>query len=679
MKNAAIGRDSSRDLTLVEGMMSIFAVLVNRTRQLRLALPILAFAFPVGIRADLNQTNVLMAGNTIDLETGVAGTSGGDIQWTSSGITPQGNATALHIYSNWPLAQFDTISIILVSGLPGYSKATIPPDQLKVGDVLGVHTNGAHWTKVIVTATTSASLTIRFTTFGVSPGPGSGNPGPPTITAIVNNSSAIPAGLPNSGIAPSSIFAIIGSGLADAGLPVLQDATVGLPLSLNGASISVTIGGVTTHPAIYYTSPNQIAAVLPASTPKGIGMLTVTYRGVASNTANILVVPAALGINTYYTNSGVATDAVTGALLTYTNAGTPGQNIVLWTTGLGADSADSDSSYTSTPHAVNTPLQIYIGGIPATILYQGSAGYPGVNQINVTIPVSAPSGCWISLAAVAGGLLSNTATLPINNGGGACFDPVSGLNGNQIAPPSQQTLRTGLVSLIQATSSKDVVSTSANAAFESYTGVFGPINSVSPGGCIVQDLTTTPGFGAITGLDPGTIKLNGPGGIALTLANQLGIKGAFSSALPAGAILQSGGSFTFTGSGGTDVGSFTSVLTFSDPLLSWTNPNVATTVDRSQGFTVTWTGGNPGSYVVVSGTSTTARMGANSPVTAGFTCIGNVGDGQLTVPAHILSAIPPGTGGVLVQNDFYLPFQASGLDIGVAQGEIGISRSATFK
>jgi hypothetical protein len=52
--------------------------------------------------------------NTINLDTSVVGTSGGDIQWTASGTTPQGNATALQIYSGWPLAQFDTISIILV-------------------------------------------------------------------------------------------------------------------------------------------------------------------------------------------------------------------------------------------------------------------------------------------------------------------------------------------------------------------------------------------------------------------------------------------------------------------------------------------------------------------------------------------------------------------------------------
>ena len=106
--------------------------------------------------------------------------------------------------------------------------------------------------------------------------------------------------------------------------------------------------------------------------------------------------------------------------LTYTNSGTPGQTIVLWTTGLGTNAGpDSDTVFASTPHAVNTPLQIYIGGAAATVLYQGSAGYPGVNQVNLVIPASVPDGCWISLAAVAGGVVSNIATLPINRGGGA--------------------------------------------------------------------------------------------------------------------------------------------------------------------------------------------------------------------------------------------------------------------
>ena len=120
--------------------------------------------------------------------------------------------------------------------------------------------------------------------------------------------------------------------------------------TLNGASITVVVGGVTTLPALYYTSPGQLAAVLPAATPIGTGTLTVTYKGVTSSPATIQVVPSAIGINTY-NGSGVATDATTGALLTYINSGSPGQNIVLWTTGLGVNSADSDTTFTSTPHA----------------------------------------------------------------------------------------------------------------------------------------------------------------------------------------------------------------------------------------------------------------------------------------------------------------------------------------
>lgn len=637
----------------------------------------LAFAFPVAVRADLNQTNVLTAGTTINLDTGVTGTSGGDIQWTASGLTPQGSATALHIYDDWPIAQFQTISILVVSGIPGYSNATIAPKNLGVGAVIGVHTNSGHWAKVIVTAASATSITVQFTTFGVAAGAGSGNAGPPTITAIVNNSSFIGPGLPNSGIAPSSIFAITGSGLADAGLPVLQSSAAGLPLTLNGSSISVTVGGVTVHPAIYYTSPGQIAAVLPASTPTGTGTLTVTHSGVASNAEPVLVVPGALGIDTFYTNSGVATDATSGQLLTYTSSGTPGQNIVLWTTGLGADPADSDTTYTTTPHAVKTPLQIYIGGIPATILYQGSAGFPGVNQINVTIPASAPDGCWISLAAVSNGLLSNLATIPVNGGGGSCYDQIDGLYGNQISPPGQQTLRTGLVVITQSTTTKDIVSTATDAAFESYTGVFGPVNSVSPGGCIVK-YGVAPSAGAITGLDPGSISLTGPN-IALAMTNQLGIKGAFYGNLASGAIPQSGGTFVFKGTGGADVGSFSSTITFANPLMSWTNRSAAATIDRTKDFTATWTGGNPGSFVLVSGSIVSVANAANPGGLVAFDCWAPVADGQFTVPAYILSALPAGAGAMQLQNGVSAPLSASGIDIGIASGAIAISASATFK
>ena len=82
------------------------------------------------------------------------------------------------------------------------------------------------------------------------------------------------------GIAPGSLFIIIGTGLSTSAAPVLQSsAAPGLPTSLNQTSLSVTVGGVTTTPPLYYTSATQFAAVLPSTTPAETGTLTITYNG----------------------------------------------------------------------------------------------------------------------------------------------------------------------------------------------------------------------------------------------------------------------------------------------------------------------------------------------------------------------------------------------------------------
>ena len=132
-----------------------------------------------------------------------------------------------------------------------------------------------------------------------------------------------------------------------------------------------------------------------------------------------------------------------------------------------------------------------------------------------------------------------------------------------------------------------------------------------------------------TGLDAGAITLSGPNGLTATLPSQLGIRGAYGAGLAAGAIPQSGGVFTFRGAGGADVGSFTATVELSNPLLTWTNQSAAATIDKSQGLLVTWTGGNPGSYVAITGTSSAQNSAGVGPV-AGFTCLAPVGDGRFT-------------------------------------------------
>jgi hypothetical protein len=60
----------------------------------------------------------------------------------------------------------------------------------------------------------------------------------------------------------------------------------------------------------------------------------------------------------------------------------------------------------------------------------------------------------------------------------------------------------------------------------------------------------------------------------------------------------------------------------------------------------------------------------------GFTCLAPADAGQFTVPSYILSALPPGNGGVALQNAFQLPLSATGIDIGVAAVSIGFSGAA---
>jgi uncharacterized protein (TIGR03437 family) len=637
------------------------------------AIAALAFACAAAALADLNQTITLPANSTLNLETGATGGSGADLLWNGSSITPQGDATA-SLIGDIP---FNIVTLSILTSLPGYSKSPIAAGDLRVNNVFAVRTNANRYAKVLVQANSGGSIRVQFTTYG-APAASSGGP---TITAIQNNSSRIPAGLPNYGIAPSSLFVVTGSGLADPGDPVLQSSQApGIPLTLNGASITVVVNGVTTRPALWYTSPAQIAAVLPAATPVGNGTLTVTYKGVTSPPAPIQVVPSAVGINSYNGNLGVATDALTGALLTFTNAGSPRQNIVLWTTGLGADPADSDTVFSSSPHAVDTPLQIYMGGMRAAILYQGSAGYPGVNQINVTVPEAVPTGCFVPVVAVTGNVISNVVTLPINNGGGACTDSLTGLNGQQVAAAN---VRTGLVSLVQTNSPNNggaiVVTNSANAAFGRYSGLADAATGgiASPGGCVVFPIIIG-GPVTFTGLDAGVITLSGPSGLDVTLRSQPTIRGAYNALLTAAAIPQSGGTFTFRGAGGADVGTFTSTVELSNPLMAWTNRSAAATIDKSQGLTVTWTGGNPGSYISISGNAVAANSGGAGP-SAGFTCLAPAADGRFTVPSYILLGLPAGPGGVAVQNIIYSALSASGLDVGLALGTISHTTTSAYR
>ena len=535
-----------------------------------------------------------------------------------------------------------------------------------------VLTNGGYYAKVQV-AVINANLTVLYFTTYAQRDSGAG----PLPKSPQNKYSYLAAGFPNYGIAPGSVFIIQGEYMSGVTTPVLQSsAGEGLPVTLDGTSVSVTVsGGAPVNCPLYYVSESQIAAVMPSSITPGNAAITVTYNGVPSLGLFVTVVAGALGFDTYYGNGvglAAATDPQTGGVFFYNNSTSPGQTITLWGSGLGADPADSDSVFTSTPHAINVPLTIYIGGIQAQIQYQGASGYPGLNQINVTIPTSVEPGCGVSIVAVSGTMISNTVSIPVNPGGGTCSDPVIGTS---VQLASKSSYNFGSVTVVQT---ENPAQAQATAVFTNVTGAAAGTGGgvISMGNCSeAQVLSGTNSTGVTTAyLGAGSITMNSPAG-AVSLNEQ---DPGYFTLLPA-SILSTGGAFEFNGSGGGNltppitIGPFTVTVSYANPLF-WTSPLGPATITRSQGLTVNWTGGDPNSYVLITGTS-------NPLAVAGvFSCYVPVGAGAFTVPAYVLSAMPAGSGTLTVENvTTPVTFAATGLDYASGTAVLSRSISATYQ
>lgn len=627
--------------------------------------------------ADLNLTTTLSTGQNLNLETGAVTASGGDIAFGGTNITFGANDSA-YVVGNLGPGGFALIAEGTLSAtLPIYTKTPLSGSNLAVGIVFGVHTNASHFAKVLITAISSSSLTVQFTTFGATGGVPAGAP---VVKSIQNNYSNLSSGLPNYGIAPSTLFVIYGTGLANpaAAATLQSSASPGIPTTLNGASISVTVNGVTTHPGMYYATAGQIAAVLPASTPVGTGTLTVTYNNVTSAAATMQVVQSALGLDTLSgqpTGTGVATDplSASGAIFNYTTSAKPGQIVTLWGSGLGADPQDSDTVFTTSPHAVNVPLTVYVGGIPASIQYAGSSGYPGLVQINVFIPADVTPGCGVPIVGVVGSIPSNTVTLPVAPDGGVCTDAVHGVDGRGLLS-AQTSFTSGTIAVALDTTQKQNVSAFVSAGFLKETNVpyLAGYGLVTLGGCLVQP-SPPPPQPAITSLAAGNITITGPGGTLPVTQNTVGSLISYELNLPAGYFPATGGTFTISATGSADVKPFS--VTVSDPQpLVWTNQAAITAVDRTTPVTVTWSGGIPGTYVQIGGGSTIISA------SAAFLCLAPVEAGQFTIPAYVLEATPVGSGGIsLINQSAPVAFPASGLGTTFAVAETESSISVPFK
>jgi uncharacterized protein (TIGR03437 family) len=649
-----------------------------------MAIVALTIALSVPARADLSGNTTLAANTFLNLDTGVVSSSGGDLLWNGATLTPLARA-GIYNLGKYGERAYKAIRAKDASAVR-YSPQPIPAGALVPGDVFGVHTNGGNYSKVIVMAVNGTSLSLQYTTFiairsAIATGVAAASTAP-VITQLQNNYSFLLPAVPNYGIAPGSLFIITGSGLSASALSALQSSSApgGLPTTLNQTSISVTVGGVTTTPALYYTSASQLGAVLPSTTPVGKGTITVTYNGQASAPAPIQVAASALGLDTLYGNgfgAGVVTNNSTGLTFGLTSSAMPGQVAVLWGSGVGADTNNDDRTFPlNQDNLTNIPMQVFVGGISANILYRGRSQYPGVDQIDITIPSNVSPGCFVSVVAVSGSIVSNTITVPVAPNGGPCSDPASGLSGTQL-----QTL-----------ANKAGGNVNSVAAAVSQTSEFGKINTgvfvgaltlgsanygegyeyASQGSCIVVPPEQSKYTDILTdsnGLDAGSIQLTGPtGNLSLGAGG-----GLYQAQLPAGSVTASPGTYTITGSGGANVGSFMVAINVQGAL-TLTNQSALATITRSQGATVTWSGGFPNGDVQIEGAV------GDQYGTIRFYCHAPSSAGQFTIPSSILLAMPPGGGDLIVTNETApQTVSASGIDVGLAFGQVLTRLDANFK
>jgi uncharacterized protein (TIGR03437 family) len=585
-------------------------------------------------------------------------------------------------------------TITLSSGDKITGTLVIPATAFSGGPLTGTATitggtgvyNGATGSFQNLTGTASLGLTITLSFSGsgtiTTGGSGGGTTGPPapSITVVENNYGLIAPGLPNYALAPSTLFFVQGTNLSSTTTDLLSSASPGLSTSVSGVSVTVTEGSFTAQCPLYYLSPTQIDAVLPGTTPLGNATITVTNNGAVSATFPIVVAQSAFGILSYNGSLAAAYDA-SNNILTANNAANPGQVIVLWGSGIGADAADDDKLYPQKQDDLtNIPVQAYVGGVQATLTYRGRSQFPGLDQIVLTIPPSAPTGCYVSLSVVSGNVVSNSVTIPIAASGRTCSD-----TGGSALPPSviqslsgKTTIKEGILTVSQSTTITASGSTGSATVAGIFQSVSGGASSsgggqVSIGSCLVTTSQVTGSTSATsTPLDAGSsISVTGPAGslnLGLLSLPGSGLGGFYAPAggtAPAGFIPTGGGAFTFdNGAGGKDVQHFNTTLNV-PAAFTWTNASSVTSVSRSGGVTVNWSGGASGSYVSITGSSTSTIGG--KAVSVGFTCIAPVAAGQFTVPPSVLLSLPAGNGSLDV-GDYanFQTFTAPGLDLGIA-------------
>ena len=601
--------------------------------------------------------------------------------------------------------------------------------------------SGGNWLSVTpASATTPATLTVSVKPAGLASGvyqgaitltPASGSQQSFAVTLTVSGASApsfTAASVVNAlgyqtKLAPDTVFVIFGSGMGPASL--VAGTGPDYSTSLGGTSITFTPsgGGTAINAKMVYSSAGQIAGLLPSSIAPGAYAVSVSYGGIPSAPQNVTVVARSFGIATANSagtgtaqatignvNGGISLTRFTRGSVTFNglnwtlSPAHPGDTLVLWGTGGGADAAN-DTGGTSGDQTQAGNFRVNVSGRQITPLYAGaSSGYPGLWQVNFVLPADINPDCFASVQVTAGGESSNAVSIPIAaSGQDVCYDPQ--LNKDALTLlDSGGSIAVGGFGVSKGTSTTTVGGSTNTASQENagggiglytaaeYAAIYGGIKI---GPCSISDRTASSTAKNPASperyLDAGApLPFSGPGiaaGAGLTVVSS-NPGPVYDLAFAAGTLV-GGGKYTIKGNGGRDIGAFTASVDFpaSFTIANWDSLN---SIDRSKPLILNWTATGTDQVDIIGSTySVIGKDASNANIlhTVSFTCQVPAAPGTYTIPQAVLSYLLPegldaaslakGSGILSVEAVNGQTFSAP-LPSGVVVGYTGISGVLSF-
>ena len=221
---------------------------------------------------------------------------------------------------------------------------------------------------------------------------------PPRISQVVN---AADGTMP---VAPGGLISVFGTQFSPVNV-----ATKEVPLPTALGESCLTVNGVALP--MLFVSPGQINAQLPFHTDGSAVMVLRTPGGVSDN-YNFTVQPTAPSIfrsGTAGPETGLPTIVRmrNGELVTPSNPVHPGDQLVIYATGLGNTEPSAEAGQPAPsdplPRAI-IEAEVTLGGVPLMVDYAGlKAGEIGVYEIDVRVPDRVPEGMDVPLVIMQGG------------------------------------------------------------------------------------------------------------------------------------------------------------------------------------------------------------------------------------------------------------------------------------